>query len=508
MIYSVRSAAPPVPRHAEAAFQAGQELLQEWTDAGRVKTTAQLHELQSVISLSVMEAADADELAETRRVNAEFWREQMPGDLAEAMLNAAPANERWSASVIASTAAKLGINLERIDITAIAKEKSAAPAYVGPFATHADRLHPDLGVARDKPIPQSAIEAAAKRRDEVGQRARLALKLLSMSLDRYALAYFPPRKRLTDITPSDVAGIVAWLCKQTKPAPTKSDPKATALLADKSVRNYVIPLRACLATAVREGLLRTNPARDIDLPHRANVEDSEAEDVKAMTEAELCTLLALVPERHRLFFRVLASTGLRVSEAIALQWKHLALDGSRPHVKVRRALVKQTMGAPKSRHSKRDVPLDPDLALALREHRSNSKWPDDDDLAFTVANGSAIMPGNLRRRVLKPIAQEANVPWVGFHSFRHTCASLLFAQGRNAVQVQRWLGHHSAAFTLGTYVHLLDGDIREALRLPAYSEASATSLSLMRVSTTGNIPPTDEDSGQATSNQYALCNAR
>jgi hypothetical protein len=35
----------------------------------------------------------------------------------------------------------------------------------------------------------------------------------------------------------------------------------------------------------------------------------------------------------------------------------------------------------------------------------------------------------------------------------------MFASGRNAVQVQHWLGHHSAAFTLATYVHLLDGDL-------------------------------------------------
>jgi integrase len=34
------------------------------------------------------------------------------------------------------------------------------------------------------------------------------------------------------------------------------------------------------------------------------------------------------------------------------------------------------------------------------------------------------------------------VSWVGFHTFRHTCAFLLFAEGRNAVQVKRWLGHH------------------------------------------------------------------
>lgn len=40
------------------------------------------------------------------------------------------------------------------------------------------------------------------------------------------------------------------------------------------------------------------------------------------------------------------------------------------------------------------------------------------------------------------------------------------AEGRNAVQVQRWLGHHSAAFALATYVHLLDGDLGEPLRIP------------------------------------------
>jgi hypothetical protein len=44
---------------------------------------------------------------------------------------------------------------------------------------------------------------------------------------------------------------------------------------------------------------------------------------------------------------------------------------------------------------------------------------------------------------------------------------MVFKRGANAVQVQRWLGHHSAAFTLATYVHLLDGDLGHALDLDA-----------------------------------------
>ena len=69
------------------------------------------------------------------------------------------------------------------------------------------------------------------------------------------------------------------------------------------------------------------------------------------------------------------------------------------------------------------------------------------------------------RRVLRPVAEEVGAPWAGFHTFRHTCASMLFERGANAKQVQRWLGHHSAAFTLDTYVHLLESQLGEPLEL-------------------------------------------
>jgi integrase len=69
----------------------------------------------------------------------------------------------------------------------------------------------------------------------------------------------------------------------------------------------------------------------------------------------------------------------------------------------------------------------------------------------------------LARRVLAPACTAAGVRWAGFHTFRHTVASRLFAKGRNVVQVQRWLGHHSPSFTLDTYVHLLDNDLGEPL---------------------------------------------
>jgi integrase len=164
---------------------------------------------------------------------------------------------------------------------------------------------------------------------------------------------------------------------------------------------------------------------------------------------------------------LLASTGLRISEAVAVQWRHMALNGSRPHVKVRRALVRDRLHPPKSRHGKRDVPLDAALVFELRRLRQSTEWQGDDDLVFPSLKGTPVHIPNLRKRVLRPVLEEIGTPWAGFHTFRHTCASMLFERGANAVQVQRWLGHHSPAFTLSTYVHLLTDDLGEPLDLAA-----------------------------------------
>jgi integrase len=88
-----------------------------------------------------------------------------------------------------------------------------------------------------------------------------------------------------------------------------------------------------------------------------------------------------------------------------------------------------------------------------------------DVLVFPSRTGSPLNHSNMLARVLRPVAEEVGAPWAGFHTFRHTCASLLFHGGRNAVQIQRWLGHHSPAFTLSTYVHLLGDDMGEPLAL-------------------------------------------
>jgi integrase len=56
---------------------------------------------------------------------------------------------------------------------------------------------------------------------------------------------------------------------------------------------------------------------------------------------------------------------------------------------------------------------------------------------------------------------------LGLHAFRDTCVALLIANGTSPLQLQRWMGHHSAAYTLETYGHLIDGEVGPALNLQA-----------------------------------------
>lgn len=224
-------------------------------------------------------------------------------------------------------------------------------------------------------------------------------------------------------------------------------------------------MRACLRQARDEGLIQHNPTHGVRVRERETIDDQHEEDVRALTAGQLATFLELVLDRHRLMFRFLAATGVRVSELFAVQWQHLDLDGSAPRLRVRRALVRGRLEPPKTKHGRRDVPLSAALVDELRAWRKATEWPRDEDLVFPTPTGKAHNYGNLRHRVLTPTAQEAGAPWMSFHTFRHTCASMLFEQGRNAKQVQRWLGHHSAAFTLDTYIHLLSDELDAPLEL-------------------------------------------
>jgi len=264
-------------------------------------------------------------------------------------------------------------------------------------------------------------------------------------LERHAQPFFRGR-RLGDVTPRDVRAFVSHL--------------EAAGLSPGSILKQLVPVKALFATAVEDGELRSNPALGVRVNRRRG-ESEEEPAAKAMTRAELARVLGEVPPEWLLFFELLAHTGLRISEALGLDWGDVAF-GQRPRLRVRRQFNRGELKRLKTRAARRDLPLSPGLARRLWAARP----PSADGAMFATRTGTRFDVSNLRR-VLDRATERAGTPRVGFHAFRHTCASMLLDGGKNIRQVSEWLGHADPAFTLRTYVHLMDEGLGEAAFLDA-----------------------------------------
>ncbi len=259
--------------------------------------------------------------------------------------------------------------------------------------------------------------------------------------------------RLVEIEPRDVKGFASHVRERG--------------VAENTVRLALAPVKALLADAFEEGLIPTNPAARLRLVQPQANPDESQKGQKALTEDELRALLANVSSRWRLYAEVLAHAGLRPSEALALRWRDI--DFGRRRVEIRRSVVRRKFGQPKTTHSRRDVPLSPAMTQALWHARKQASDGRDDALVFASDSG-----GPLRRdvvyRAVKAAAKRAGVPWATQKTLRHTCGSILFERGWNILQVSRFLGHHSPAFTLKVYVHLLRDDLPEPTFLDSIVE--------------------------------------
>jgi integrase len=226
--------------------------------------------------------------------------------------------------------------------------------------------------------------------DVINDRTRREYRRLLIT---YALAYFEPGERLRDIDEQRARSCVDWLCRLTDETGHR--------LCDRSVHNAVLPLQCRLRHAARAGLLGDGAEPVILLPRRRRGRAYAFDERRFLTREQLARLLAEIPDSWRPFFELLASTGLRISEAIALRITDVELVGDQPRIHVRRAIVDGQLTGPKSRHGRRTIPISYELAkrlAALAVDRAET------DLLFVGAQGAVLRPGNVRYRVMIPAA--------------------------------------------------------------------------------------------------------
>jgi integrase len=218
-----------------------------------------------------------------------------------------------------------------------------------------------------------------------------------------------------------------------------------------------------------------NPASSIQLPEKIPVRGTEA-----LSFEQVGQLLQELKEPVRTMALLAVLTGLRIGELLALRWEHVDLD--KGNLRVTEALYRGIHGTPKTKGSKRLLPLPPKACIALREHRERCGITLPEDLIFRSNRGTAFNDSNLLLRHLKPAGEAIGAPWIAWHTFRRTHATLLINSGATAKDAQAQLGHASINTTLGTYVQPMPQHQRESVEKLAQLVPIGASLPLIGAS--------------------------
>ena len=252
------------------------------------------------------------------------------------------------------------------------------------------------------------------------------------------------REKLAQLTPSTVERALARLRREGK--------------STYAVRQARAVLRRALQDAVRDGLLAQNPAalaRPVPVdPPRPNV--WSADEARRFLEAA---------QGHWLWplFALALATGMRLGELLGLPWEQVDLDSGALTVlhQLQRVDGSWRLVPPKSRQSRRSLPLTPLARTALLRQRAQQEaWRAAPDwrgnpwgLVFTTRLGTPLDARNVNRAFAQ-LVEQAGVPRVRFHDLRHTAASLALEAGADLKTVSALLGHSQISVTADYYAHV------------------------------------------------------
>jgi integrase len=242
----------------------------------------------------------------------------------------------------------------------------------------------------------------------------------------------------------------------------------------QTVRNAWVLLSSILETAVEYGYLTTNPARGVKFPQKGLKEKPTI-----IAGDSLSKLLNELDEPYRTMVQLIAATGLRIGELLALRWS--ALDLENGTLAVRESVFEGKFQAPKTQRAVRTIPLGPHAIRALVAHQARTTRREPNDLVFGNRSGGPRRESKVLRNVLQPAAEAAGLGKVTWHQFRHIHSSLLNDLRVPVKIAQEQLGHASISTTLSIYTHVVDASHRRAVeeveeRLFSESDANGRKL--------------------------------
>ncbi|MGJ0770227.1 tyrosine-type recombinase/integrase [Enterococcus avium] len=226
-----------------------------------------------------------------------------------------------------------------------------------------------------------------------------------------------------------------------------------------SVFKYALSLR----------LIRNNPMDAVIRPKRKKQIDEEHYSAPYYEKEELLAFLEIAknyPDPIYPIFRILAFTGLRKGELLALRWKDIDFDKGTLSVKQTLATCDKweiKFQVPKTEKSLRTISIDSETLQVIKRWQLKQKenflkigikpTKDGEQLLFVSEENKPLYLDYVNHN-LKIIIKENNLKYITPHGFRHTHCSLLFESGASLKEVQVRLGHTDIKTTMDIYTHV------------------------------------------------------
>ncbi len=238
-------------------------------------------------------------------------------------------------------------------------------------------------------------------------------------------------------------------------------------LSTSTVRQIYHVLRLALAGAVRDKHIARNPCEAVPRP---TVERAEAKYLSAGDVGAL--LKAAESSRYHALLELIARTGMRRGEALALKWEDIDLDAGTLRIRGTLARVggELVVTEPKTAKSRRTLPLSPAAVARLKwqravrtreRQRAANAWHET-GFVFTTETGRPV-DGRDLYRTIQAAAKKAKLSGIGIHTLRHSAATAMLENGVNLKAVSDLLGHSSISITGDVYAHVSEKTARDAM---------------------------------------------
>lgn len=233
----------------------------------------------------------------------------------------------------------------------------------------------------------------------------------------------------------------------------------------KNYSNFINLIKRILQHGVHLNIIRHNPMDNIIKPKKVTQID-ESEKFEYYTREELKTLLEHAknddnPQTY-IMLRLLAYTGMRKGEMIALKWSDI--DFSKSTISITKTLADGLNGAifqtPKSKSSYRIISIDADTLHMLKEWKIKQA----NYYGLKVFSDNYVLLDENSNHVRRDypnyyfykLIKKHNLKKINIHGFRHTHCSLLFESGASIQSVKERLGHSNIQTTMNIYTHVTE----------------------------------------------------